>query len=262
MQILVDRKDGGNIFTKEDLAEIGSVNKLIAENFTIQTPEKKYFYNDICGVYCNDSNSLVIGFLQAILETRGESSNFILTYPNAQALQNRVFMGYSIGGLKWEKQDDFDIVDEFKLFILHYMVDLNLPDGNKIADNFEFQLTNFFEKITAESKNHNYALLSRKRELTEQSKISLTAIPYLFLTGLVLTFFMILTLFDIPIYKSQHIEALFGVISPAMALITTFGFLWAVGVPFSNILTVVPFLVITIGIDDAFLILAGWRHST
>lgn len=46
-----------------------------------------------------------------------------------------------------------------------------------------------------------------------------------------------------------------------MALITTFGLIWAVGFPFSNILTVVPFLVITIGVDDAFLILAGWRHS-
>jgi hypothetical protein len=46
-----------------------------------------------------------------------------------------------------------------------------------------------------------------------------------------------------------------------MAFITTVGLLWMLDYPFSNILTVVPFLVITIGIDDAFLILAGWRHS-
>lgn len=46
-----------------------------------------------------------------------------------------------------------------------------------------------------------------------------------------------------------------------MALITSLGIIWSLDYPFSNILTVVPFLVITIGIDDAFLILAGWRHS-
>lgn len=57
------------------------------------------------------------------------------------------------------------------------------------------------------------------------------------------------------------LQAVFAVVSPGMALVTTFGFVWALGFPFSNILTVVPFLVITIGIDDAFLILAGWRHS-
>lgn len=81
------------------------------------------------------------------------------------------------------------------------------------------------------------------------------------LTGGVLTIFMLVTLLDDPLYKSQCIEALFGVISPGMALITTLGLVWGIGLPFSNILTVVPFLVITIGIDDAFLILAGWRQS-
>ncbi|PAV87761.1 hypothetical protein WR25_03793 [Diploscapter pachys] len=57
------------------------------------------------------------------------------------------------------------------------------------------------------------------------------------------------------------LEALIGILSPAMALFTTFGLLFWCNVPFSNVLTVVPFLVITIGIDDAFLILAGWRQS-
>ncbi|KHJ86300.1 hypothetical protein OESDEN_13954 [Oesophagostomum dentatum] len=47
-----------------------------------------------------------------------------------------------------------------------------------------------------------------------------------------------------------------------MALWTSGGILFWLGFPFSNILTVVPFLVIVIGIDDAFLVLAGWRQST
>lgn len=63
------------------------------------------------------------------------------------------------------------------------------------------------------------------------------------------------------IFKNFCLKAIFAVISPSMALVTSAGFLWELGYPFSNILTVVPFLVITIGVDDAFLILAGWRHS-
>lgn len=117
------------------------------------------------------------------------------------------------------------------------------------------------DAATEESPNLNFAVLSRNRELYEQRQITVTAIPFLGLTGAVLTAFMVVTLLDDPLYKSQCIEAIFGVISPGMALITTFGLVWAVGLPFSNILTVVPFLVVTIGIDDAFLILAGWRQS-
>uniref|UniRef100_A0A7E4VLW0 SSD domain-containing protein n=1 Tax=Panagrellus redivivus TaxID=6233 RepID=A0A7E4VLW0_PANRE len=264
IQILVDRKDGGNVMNKDDLAEIAAVNKVISDNITVSdgTSRGPYAYKELCGVYCNNSNALVIGFLQAIVESKGESSSFVLTYPNAQALQNQVFLGYSIGKLHWVQHDDLLVVDQFRLFILHYMVDTNLPNGNTLKTHFEMQLRALFEKISDESQNLNYAFLSRTRELEEQSQISLVSIPYLGLTGLILTFFMILTLFNYPFYKSQHIEAVFGVISPGMALITTFGSMWAIGVPFSNILTVVPFLIITIGIDDAFLILAGWRHSS
>ena len=70
-----------------------------------------------------------------------------------------------------------------------------------------------FSTATAESSKLNYALLSRTRELHEQRQITLTAIPYLGVTGAVLTAFMLLTLIDTPLYKSQCIEAIFGVVS-------------------------------------------------
>lgn len=66
MQILVDKKNGGNIFNKNDLAEIATVNRILVENMTIPdfSLTKNYFYREICGIYCNESNALVIGFLQ------------------------------------------------------------------------------------------------------------------------------------------------------------------------------------------------------
>ncbi|VDK17609.1 unnamed protein product [Anisakis simplex] len=129
-----------------------------------------------------------------------------------------------------DKTMQTSVVKSFKLFILHYM-DLK------------------------------YALLSRDLELEEQRKITIVSLPYLAITGLILTVFLMITLIDIPLYRSQIIESVMAVLSPSMALITTAGCLWGIGVPFSNILTAVPFLVITIGVDDAFLILAAWRHS-
>ncbi|KAM3719049.1 Patched domain-containing protein [Dirofilaria immitis] len=55
--------------------------------------------------------------------------------------------------------------------------------------------------------------------------------------------------------------AIFAVLSPAMTLVTSCGILWNIGLPFSNILIVVLFLIIIIGVDDSFFILAAWRHS-
>uniref|UniRef100_A0A0M3I2E1 SSD domain-containing protein n=1 Tax=Ascaris lumbricoides TaxID=6252 RepID=A0A0M3I2E1_ASCLU len=232
IQILVNRKDGKNLMNAPDLDEMLAMHRFVSDNISISDGESSYLYHDICGIYCNESNAIVLSFIRAVVDMRGESPSLILTYPNAQALQRHLFIGYSIGNLHISEQKrQANIVDGFKLFVLHYM-------------------------------NLDFALLSRDRELEEQRKITLVALPYLAVTASVLTAFMIITLIDFPLYKSQHIEAVTGVVSPGMALVTTAGLLWGIGYPFSNILTVVPFLVVTIGIDDAFLILSGWRHSS
>ncbi|KAI1712423.1 patched family domain-containing protein [Ditylenchus destructor] len=265
IQVLVDRKDGKNLMNPEDLAEITAVNRLIVENDTISVKgvNKYWSYKDLCGAYCTEGNDPVLTFIQTVLRSRNDPpDNLWFTYPNAQAWHQKIFIGYSVGDFTLAKKNDVDQVDEFRLFILHYVIDMGPLKGEvRVRDSFEAQILRLFNQATIESANLNYALLSRNRELEEQRKITTTAIPYLGLTGLVLAIFMVATLFNRPFYKSQHIEAIFGIISPAMALVTTFGLLWSLGFPFSNILTVVPFLVITIGVDDAFLILAGWRHS-
>ncbi|VDK28974.1 unnamed protein product [Gongylonema pulchrum] len=205
MQILVNRKDGGNLMNENDLDELMAMHRFVVNNVTIDDGTSTGLsYRDICGIYCNDSNNIVLSFIQ---------------------------------------------------------VNLHLPNGRKVAKDFESQLRTLFSSATIESQNLMYALLSRDREMEEQRKITLVALPFLGLTGLVLTAFMIISLINFPLRKSQHIEAVFAVVSPSMALVTSGGVLWGLGFPFSNILTVVPFLVVTIGVDDAFLILAAWRHS-
>ncbi|CAI5441338.1 unnamed protein product [Caenorhabditis angaria] len=257
MQILITRKDGNNILDNLSLTEISKNHKIIADNITAFDGNTSRHYKDLCGVYCNDSNAGVIAFLQACINETS-SNSFKLTFPNAEALQKKIFIGYSLGDLTMKN----NIVKEAKMIILHYMVDTNIENGRILATDFENKLRFFFASLTETSPDLNYSLLSRTRELEEQRQITITSIPFLGITIIVLTAFMLATLVRLPFYTSQHIESIIGVLSPGMALWTTTGFLWWLGYPFSNILTVVPFLIVTIGIDDAFLILAGWRHST
>ncbi|TMS34280.1 hypothetical protein L596_001906 [Steinernema carpocapsae] len=88
-----------------------------------------------------------------------------------------------------------------------FQVDLRLPLGKALANDFEMKLRNLFGRASQEgSGTLNYALLSRNRELEEQREITIVAIPYLGVTGIVLTGFMIVTLVNIPLYTSQHVE--------------------------------------------------------
>ncbi|XGW08811.1 hypothetical protein V3C99_011265 [Haemonchus contortus] len=258
MQILVTRKDGGNILTMQGLDELYEVQKFITENVTITDGSQEYHYADMCGVYCEDSNAAIILFLQTAISSDGPMR---LTYPNAEALQKRVFLGFSLGNLTY-REDNPDEVKEARLLLLHFMVDTSLPHGKKLAEAYERKLHRIFNALTETSTHFIYSLLSRDREISEQRAITITALPFLGVTALVLIGFMFITLVDFPLYRSQYMESVVGMISPAMALWTSSGLLFWMGFPFSNILTVVPFLVVTIGIDDAFLVLAGWRQST
>ncbi|MCP9262030.1 Serine/threonine-protein phosphatase [Dirofilaria immitis] len=187
------------------------------------------------GVYCNDSNDIVLTFIKAAINMNDRfSSSLAFTFPKARIFEKYIFMGYSIVDLHYSEHDA-TIVDSFKLFILHFMINLNLPDGTRITKNFESQLRTLLTLATYECKDLEYVLFSRDREIEEQRKITLTALPFL--------------------------GAIFAVLSPAMTLVTSCGILWNIGLPFSNILIVVLFLIIIIGVDDSFFILAAWRHS-
>ncbi|GMS83667.1 hypothetical protein PENTCL1PPCAC_5842, partial [Pristionchus entomophagus] len=124
------------------------------------------------------------------------------------------------------------------------------------------KLQNHFANITETSAVLRFQLMNKELEIEEQRTLTITMFPYFGATVIILSLFMLFTLVDFPLYRSQHIESFFGVLSPGMAVWTAVGFLWWAGYEFSNILAIVPFLTVTIGIDDAFLILAGWRHST
>lgn len=58
------------------------------------------------------------------MQAPDDSTNFVLTYPNALALNMPVFLGYSLGDFSTRKRagDQLEVVDSFKLFVLHYMV--------------------------------------------------------------------------------------------------------------------------------------------
>uniref|UniRef100_A0A915PS92 Serine/threonine-protein phosphatase n=1 Tax=Setaria digitata TaxID=48799 RepID=A0A915PS92_9BILA len=239
LQVLVNRKDGGNLMNVNNTDEILKMERFVVNNVTITDGFSFFTYHNICGVYCSDSNDIVLTFIKAAIDMNDKtSSSLAFTFPNARLFESHIFMGYSVGDIHWSKQDP-KIVDGFKLFILHFMffeqVNLDLPHSKRIAKNFESQLRTLFALATYESKELKYSLFSRDREIEEQQQITLAALPFL--------------------------GAFFAVLSPAMALITSWGLLWGIGLPFSNILTAIPFLVVTIGVDDAFLILAAWRHA-
>uniref|UniRef100_A0A914VWU1 SSD domain-containing protein n=1 Tax=Plectus sambesii TaxID=2011161 RepID=A0A914VWU1_9BILA len=256
MTIVVDRSDHGNLLDLSNLEEIDQLNRFIARNHSIHHGGKNYYYRDICGVYCNDSNTALLGFLIGVVKK--EEGGLMFTFPRASALQQEFYIGRSIGDFR---RNDRNVIDDFRLLFLYYAVEARTLLGKDIARQFETDLQGIFKRATEHSLSLNFEMMSKNREQEEQRAMLTTVMPYLIVTTAILLCFTVGTLIDFPLVKSQHIEALCGLLTPTMAIVTSMGFLFFLGFPFSNVLIVVPFLVNCIGVDDAFLILAAWRQS-
>lgn len=47
-----------------DLNEISNMHSYVVNNISIADGNNSLTYDDICGIYCNDSNAIVLSFIQ------------------------------------------------------------------------------------------------------------------------------------------------------------------------------------------------------
>lgn len=86
-------------------------------------------------------------------------------------------------------------------------------------------------------------------------------LPYLSLTILFVTLFSALSAIERNKIIVGTVQAIFGVTTIGMALMSSFGFMFICGVYFNVMISVTPFITMCVGIDNDFLLLASWRHT-
>jgi predicted RND superfamily exporter protein len=64
-----------------------------------------------------------------------------------------------------------------------------------------------------------------------------------------------------PLPYSPYPSFLLGLLTTLLSLLSAFGLLMLLGVPYNVINTIIPFLIIAVGIDDMFVMNACWAHS-
>ncbi|VDN06956.1 unnamed protein product [Thelazia callipaeda] len=88
-----------------------------------------------------------------------------------------------------------------------------------------------------------------------------TALPNTIPVSLQLMLFVILSNYSTDITKSKPMEGYLSVISVILSLLATFGLLFHFGLYLNPVACTMPFLVLAIGVDDAFLMLGAWRAT-
>ncbi|XP_030375300.1 patched domain-containing protein 3 [Scaptodrosophila lebanonensis] len=260
-RVIVIPKDGDeNMLRREVFEELRTLDNLI-QNATVYYDGDTYTYKEICARWQNECFENDILNLDAIMDDI-ESGQLNLTFPlmfNPVTWDAHAFPVF-FGGTKLT--EDNYIISVPAIQLVYFVTADNKRQDAKGA---EWEETFLREVGKAENsgmfKHISVSYFASRTLDHELEKNTKTVVPYFSSTFLLMGLFSVLTCMMGDAVRSKPWLGLMGNISAIMATLAAFGLAMYCGIEFIGINLAAPFLMIGIGIDDTFVMLAGWRRT-
>lgn len=253
--VIILSKNHGNVLREYIFKDVLALNNYIL-NISISPDEKMLKYKDLCARNedkCYRNNILDLNSKIKYLE----EGSYLLKYPIAEINKNEFwFLPTYLGGVT---QDENGFVTSARALRLTYFLDNSNKKKEMLSLLWENKFLNDLKLLKFE--NIHFEILASTSLEKEVSEASVITLPYIIVACfLVITFTVVTCLMPDCIQGKPWIAIGTG-ISSAMATISGFGLMAYCGLPQVFFNVTVPFLVLGIGMDDTFVLLAAWRRS-
>ncbi|GJQ75560.1 hypothetical protein Trydic_g17642 [Trypoxylus dichotomus] len=261
-RVIVTSRDGNrNMLRTEIWKELRLLDDLI-QNATVFFEDEYFTYQDICAKWNNECFKNDILNLDYVMDEveRGELN---LTFPlmfNPVTWDAHAFPVF-FGGTELSEEGFIISVPSVQLVYFGNVDSKRLEaKGAAWEDTFldvvgEAQDNGLFEHIRVA----RFASRTLDHELEKNTR---SVIPYFSSTFVIMAIFSIVTCMMADWVRSKPWLGLLGNLSASMATISAFGLCMYIGIDFIGINLAAPFLMIGIGIDDTFVMLAAWRRTS
>ncbi|CAJ0948738.1 unnamed protein product, partial [Mesorhabditis belari] len=285
VMLILLAKDGGSMLTTERMNEIKRIEDFVAKNFTMFNKETGKWENfrKFCYSFCQLNDPLIHfanGFImQEDLRLRGEPLNdrIELSYP-VTSMYGRTFnVQPSFFGLDFFNNNTSPIANttelarprivnlkSLKMAALHFRGERAHGWTLNDVKTYELAVTHYFknefhsDEVTVLTLSTSYVEAEVVRAGYKMLPIFIIGFGIMLAISSLTTFISAAYMQQLTIHKFSL--ALFACITPFMACGTALGFLFIFGVRFGSILCISPFLVLAIGVDDAYLMIHAWQR--
>ncbi|XP_078674225.1 patched domain-containing protein 3-like [Branchiostoma floridae x Branchiostoma belcheri] len=250
-EMIIQAKDGGDTLFGDGVVE--EVLRLHRELTTASTASGDTF-TALCFRDPATTECVLSGILQLMI-TAGSgpalrAMNLTYPYHNPNRVNNilGMYLGRDLGGVE-VSQDGITILSS-KALHLAYDVQANLSQWTvtfrQVCSEFES------EKITVD-----YIILGWHHE--ETGTLPARVSPYVAAAMGLLILLSVASCMMVDWVLTKPWLAVTGVLSAALSIVSSMGVLPLAGVSFSSLNAAIPFLLLGIGVDDMFVMIAAWR---
>ncbi|XP_067124437.1 patched domain-containing protein 3-like [Centruroides vittatus] len=255
-RVIAVAKDGGTMLRNSVFEEVLELDDLI-QNMSVYWDDEEWHYKQTCAKQNGKC------FENGILEIAGrisevENRTLLLKYPlmtNDETYKTYFFAG-NIGGV--DVDDNGYVKSAFAINLMYYL-DTSTPRSERRAAAWEAAFLEMVESL--EFDRIEVAMFVSKTLTEELERNTQSVVPFFSLTVAVMLIFSLITCTMADCVRSKPWIGVLGCVSSTIAVGAAFGLIAYCGLEFIGINLAAPFLMLGIGMDDTFLLLAAWRQT-
>uniref|UniRef100_A0A914EHS8 SSD domain-containing protein n=1 Tax=Acrobeloides nanus TaxID=290746 RepID=A0A914EHS8_9BILA len=254
--VAMEAADGGNILRPKYIDKALEIEEFLQYKLIVEHEGRKYSYSDFCGAQCETSDAVHI-FLTMFRDVKHRGkTNVKLTYPTMDVFGHRVYLANNIYQVTLNNRSK--IVEECRLIAINFHAIYSNSTMEMVMKKWEHAALDYAQSTSADPLIKLFTT-SEGLVSEEVRRTGIEAMPLISVSFVVIIIFAVGTSARRDLVKSKPWEAFFGVLTPIMSLCASFGTLFWLKFEFLPIVTVVPFLILAVGVDDVFIFLHCWR---
>ncbi|XP_022645882.1 patched domain-containing protein 3-like [Varroa jacobsoni] len=267
-RVIFYTKPGQNILRKGVFDDILKVDQLIKNLSSTWDDDTKNWY-EICAksephvCFTNDIFDYTIGKLRLVPEedqgsnaTMGLGIKYPLHFINAT--REIYFPGGFLGEIRTDENSEIVYSEAINMF---YYIESSTRKKRLRAEQWENDFLKAMPKFCEDLEHVNCAYFTSLSLTQELEHNTTNVVPYFSITVFIMLAFTVSTCLMVDNVRSKPWLGMLGCLASGISVLAAFGLTMYVGVEFIAINMAAPFLMLGIGMDDTFVLLAAWRRT-
>ncbi|XP_071944896.1 patched domain-containing protein 3-like [Antedon mediterranea] len=249
------KEENGNTLSTEIFSEILTLHEEIT-NITITSNGIEYGWEDLC--LAVDGECLPLLVIKAFEDDVDNLDNLTITYPlHVDGSGMEFFLGTDVGGVTYQSDSDTQLERAFLVKLNYYLsIDRSVRGATNVWSAAFIDFLQNYQSDLLDIRVYTTRSLD-----TELAKVIDQIVPVLTIGASLLISFAVLSSNKRDWVQNKPLLCLTGVLSAVFAIASSFGLLSYCGSEFTEVVACLPVLILSIGVDDMFIMLAAWRNT-